>query len=73
MKATQSKQTANGAKLLATRHEYAARVSFSLRKLDMLIAAGIVPAIKFSAKCTRIPIAEADRAIMSLVEGGVEQ
>ena len=59
-------------KLLMTRHAYAERTAFSLRKLDTLIAEGVIPAIKFSKRCVRVPVKEADKALLDLVIGGAK-
>ena len=55
--------------LLMTRQQYAERIAFSIRKLDMLINDGVVPVIRFSQKCIRIPVAEADASVMRFCTG----
>lgn len=58
---------------LITRAQAAERYAFSLGAIDNLIREGIIPAIRFSKKCTRIPVERADAAIESLATGGLRK
>lgn len=55
---------------LITRADAAQRYSFSLRHIDNLICAGLIPTVKLSKKCVRIPVDQADAAFDQLVTGG---
>ncbi|MET3870405.1 putative site-specific integrase-resolvase [Puniceicoccus vermicola] len=61
---------AETAKKLITRHEAAERYSFSIRALDNYISAGIIPVIRLSPRCVRIPVVKADAAFDRLTTGG---
>lgn len=56
---------------LITRAQAAERYAFSINSIDNLIREGVIPVIRFSKKCTRIPVERADAAIESLTTGGV--
>jgi len=57
---------------LITRQQAGTRYCFSIRKIDDLISAGVLPAIKLSKKCVRIPVAQADEAFDRLTVGGAK-
>lgn len=48
------------------RKEAAARFGISIRKLDYLIEAGVIPAVRFGPRCLRINLAKADAAVEAL-------
>lgn len=58
--------------LLIDRRAAAVRYSLSLRTVDTLLTDGILPRVKLSKRCTRIPVAEADAMIMNLKTGGLK-
>lgn len=53
-----------------TRRQAALRYSISVRKLDYLIEDGVIPVIRLSKRCLRIPVAKADEALAKLQTGG---
>jgi hypothetical protein len=54
------------------RKDFANRWSICLRALDNLTAAGIVPTVRLGSRCVRIPLEEADAALMAYKTGGAE-
>lgn len=55
-----------------TRQEASDRYHLSIRKIDLLIEAGTLPAAHISKRCIRIPIEKADAAIDALGNGGAK-
>lgn len=54
------------------RAEFAKRWSMCLRQLDHLVEAGIVPTIKLGRRMVRVPVKQADAALMAYQTGGKE-
>jgi hypothetical protein len=52
------------------RADFAKRWSICLRALDHLVTAGIVPTVKLGKRCVRIPVEQADAALMAYQTGG---
>lgn len=50
--------------LLTSRRDYARRIGVSLRQLDYLVADGIIPVVRLGRRCVRIPVEQADAAIL---------
>lgn len=69
---TNPKKTQSATALLMTKPEAAQRYAMSLRFLSELIEAGVIPSIKFARKCVRVPIAEADAAVLAYKTGGAQ-
>jgi len=57
-------------RLLVTRAEAARRYGMSIRSLDTLIREGIVPKITLGEKFVRVPVREADKALLEMATGG---
>ena len=55
-----------------TAQAFANRYSLSLRFVRELCAEGILPQIKLGSRCVRIPLEEADAALMAYKTGGAE-
>lgn len=55
-----------------TRQEASDRYGLSVRKIDMLIEDGTLPAAHISKRCIRIPIEKADAAIDALGKDGAK-
>ncbi len=53
-------------KKYVSRKEAAARFGISIRKLDYLIEAKIIPAARFGPRCLRINLEKADAAVEAL-------
>lgn len=56
--------------ILMTRKEASQRYSVSLRNIDYLIHDSVIPTIKLGRRCIRIPVADADKAILQFRTGG---
>ncbi len=50
--------------ILMTRVQAAQRYACSLRLIDELLAEGFLPSVKLSKRCRRIPVEEADEAML---------
>lgn len=55
-----------------SRKDFASRWGLSERYVSDLIAEGVLPSIKLSRKCVRLPLEEADEALLSLQTGGAK-
>lgn len=55
-----------------TRKEAAERFNLCIRKIDLLIEDGTLPAARISKRCIRIPIDRADRAIDAMGKEGAK-
>lgn len=66
---TKEPPTATGS-LFITRHDAATRYALSLRTVDSLLSDGVLPAVRLSARCIRIPREQADEALMKFKTGG---
>lgn len=64
--------TAADQSLLITRRDACARYALSLRTVDSLLSDGVLPAVRLSARCIRIPREQADAALMKFKTGGVK-
>lgn len=53
-----------------TKAAFAERWSISLRHLSNLIDAGVVPVVRMGRKCVRVPVKEADAALLKYQTGG---
>ena len=60
----------NTDKKLITRQQATKRYAVSLRHLDGLICAGVIPSVRLGKRCIRIPVEKADASIESLTIGG---
>lgn len=60
----------NTSKKLITRKEACQRYGISLRHLDELLRAGVLPHIRLGRRCIRIPLDKADASLESLTTGG---
>lgn len=62
----------NDRKSYLTRGEAASRISISVRHLDDLVRAGIIPSVRLGRKCVRIPVVGLDSALKRLETGGIK-
>ena len=53
-----------------TRASFAKRWELSERYVSILIAENILPSIKLGRRCVRVPIKEADAALMGYIQHG---
>ncbi len=65
-----TKNEMQDAPLFLTRHDAVARYRLSLRTIDTLIAEGVLPSVRLSARCLRIPREQADAKLLSYQTGG---
>lgn len=56
--------------LLIERKTAAARYSMSKRQLDYLIEGGVIPAVRIGKRGLRIPVAQADAALLGMAVKG---
>lgn len=66
----QNIKEATNQSLLITRRDAATRYALSLRTVDSLLSDGVLPAVRLSARCIRIPREQADAALMRFRTGG---
>lgn len=64
--------TATEQPLFLTRHDAVNRYRLSLRTIDTMLAEGVLPSVRLSARCLRIPRQEADDKLLSYKVGGVK-
>ena len=67
-KPTKTKKTCE--RIAMTRKSFAERWELSERHVNKLAYDGVIPVIKLGRRCSRIPIAEADAALMAFMKGG---
>jgi|GEM_PF-2950009 len=53
-----------------TRGSFAKRWELSERYVSILIADNILPSIKLGRRCVRVPVAEADAALLGYIQHG---
>ena len=63
----------NSQLLLITRRQAAERLAISLRSLDELLAAGVLPSVKISPRCRRIPAKALDQFVEQQTTGGLQR
>jgi hypothetical protein len=62
--------TKENSRRMITRHAAVERYSLCLRSIDSLLAEGVLPSIRLSKRCLRIPLPEADEALLKFRTGG---
>jgi len=70
MDKTQATQIDSEARAM-TRASFAKRWEISERYVSILIADNILPSIKLGRRCVRVPVAEADAALLKYTQHGL--